>query len=584
MVIEKNLGPATAYGYAKEKGYTGTEEEFAELMASYASVAQDAAQSAADAESAKDDAVTAKNDAVSAKNDAVTAKNDAVSAKNDAVSAKDDAVIAKNAAQAAQTAAETAQSKAETAQGKAEDAEQGAEDALVNAGHAVEDAESAAESSEAWAVGQKNGVDVPTTDPTYHNNSKYYAEQAADHELNARQDMDSALNYKRAAEAAKDDAVSAKNDAVTAKNDAVTAKNDAVTAKNDAVTAKNAAQAAQTAAETAQSKAEAAQAAAEAVVGSITAITNAEIDTIWNSTDDPITATVAGLGSENPADVTFTKSPFFTPEDLGIEEVTMGGDTFIKIPTMYRKVNTVESNQITSFTIANAKIDNDYKVYPVFLAEDGTTVLPYVLIGKYWNTNSSSMVSTTETSTTATMEIGTARTNARNRGTGYQQYDWMFWKLWQDLEIIFAETVNINSGSGVEYDHLGIYWTDKSFWIDGICFAESVIAVSNKPTLYTDSATVRTTGYYGTYHETPSSNGEIQSLLYDASYPFVNVPSAVVTNNMYDTYYCDSYSFTSESKPIRSNVGNTNKVSGSYFFGNSTWSSSLSARLCYRPV
>ena len=32
--------------------------------------------------------------------------------------------------------------------------------------------------AEAWAVGQRNGVDVPSTDPTYHNNAKYYAEQA----------------------------------------------------------------------------------------------------------------------------------------------------------------------------------------------------------------------------------------------------------------------------------------------------------------------------------------------------------------------------------------------------------------------
>lgn len=37
-----------------------------------------------------------------------------------------------------------------------------------------------AKRSEAWAVGKINGVDVPTTDPTYHNNSKYYAEQSAD--------------------------------------------------------------------------------------------------------------------------------------------------------------------------------------------------------------------------------------------------------------------------------------------------------------------------------------------------------------------------------------------------------------------
>lgn len=44
--MEKNLGHATAYGYAKSKGYTGTEEEFGVLMASYATVAQQAAQSA----------------------------------------------------------------------------------------------------------------------------------------------------------------------------------------------------------------------------------------------------------------------------------------------------------------------------------------------------------------------------------------------------------------------------------------------------------------------------------------------------------------------------------------------------------
>ena len=48
--ITKDLGVATAYGYAVAGGYTGTEEEFAELMASYASVAQEAEESAETAE------------------------------------------------------------------------------------------------------------------------------------------------------------------------------------------------------------------------------------------------------------------------------------------------------------------------------------------------------------------------------------------------------------------------------------------------------------------------------------------------------------------------------------------------------
>lgn len=33
--------------------------------------------------------------------------------------------------------------------------------------------------SEAWAVGERNGTEVSSTDLTYHNNAKYYAEQAA---------------------------------------------------------------------------------------------------------------------------------------------------------------------------------------------------------------------------------------------------------------------------------------------------------------------------------------------------------------------------------------------------------------------
>lgn len=42
----------------------------------------------------------------------------------------------------------------------------------------INGAQGYSEESEAWAVGQKNGTDVPSTAPQYHNNSKYYAEQA----------------------------------------------------------------------------------------------------------------------------------------------------------------------------------------------------------------------------------------------------------------------------------------------------------------------------------------------------------------------------------------------------------------------
>ena len=57
----------------------------------------------------------------------------------------------------------------------------------TRAAQSATDAEASANSAatsksdaEAYAVGKRNGTDVASTDPTYHNNSKYYAEQADD--------------------------------------------------------------------------------------------------------------------------------------------------------------------------------------------------------------------------------------------------------------------------------------------------------------------------------------------------------------------------------------------------------------------
>ena len=48
--------------------------------------------------------------------------------------------------------------------------------AAMEAGTHVEEAKEAAEDSEAWSQGTRNGVPVDSTDPTYHNNSKWYSE------------------------------------------------------------------------------------------------------------------------------------------------------------------------------------------------------------------------------------------------------------------------------------------------------------------------------------------------------------------------------------------------------------------------
>lgn len=62
-----------------------------------------------------------------------------------------------------------------------QDAEQYASDAhgyATSASNSATSADQSAEDSEAWAVGQRDGTDVPSSDPTYHNNAKYYSDQA----------------------------------------------------------------------------------------------------------------------------------------------------------------------------------------------------------------------------------------------------------------------------------------------------------------------------------------------------------------------------------------------------------------------
>lgn len=55
---------------------------------------------------------------------------------------------------------------------------------------AANSADDSAEDAEAWAVGQRNGTDVPSTDPTYHNNAKYWSEQSNPTTLTGLTDTD----------------------------------------------------------------------------------------------------------------------------------------------------------------------------------------------------------------------------------------------------------------------------------------------------------------------------------------------------------------------------------------------------------
>lgn len=292
--------------------------------------------------------------------------------------------------------------------------------------------------------------------------------------------------------------------------------------------------------------------------------------------------TVANLGSSSPSNVTFTVDSNFS---FNFEEVTLNGNVFIKIPTMYRKIIATSNNQITRFAIANGKIDDSYVPYSCFVDPNGN-VLDYILIGKYMSSDAGTMNSVNATYVTKT--LATARSQAQALGTGYQLYDWQMHKLFQDLTICYLQSVNTNSGSGFN-TMLGIAHQKNDFLCDGIIKGTTDYWwVCYDPTKYVSLSSTSSgipTDYVATSYIAPTTTGEISKLGYDANNPFVNMPTTTVNNSYYNTYYCDLYNCKTDSHPVLCNVGYAAAVYGVFscdlYPG---WSDSSGVRLCYRPL
>ena len=183
------------------------------------------------AETAQGKAETSQGKAEDAQTAAETAQGKAEDAQTAAETAQGKAEDAQTAAETAQGKADDAQTAAETAQGKAEDAQTAAETAQGKA----EDAQTAAEAAEAgveadalkaegFAVGQQDGVDVGSGSPYYHNNAKYFKEQAAGSATaagNAQTAAETAQGKAEDAQAAAEDAAAAAQSAMSTKADKV---------------------------------------------------------------------------------------------------------------------------------------------------------------------------------------------------------------------------------------------------------------------------------------------------------------------------------------------------------------------------
>ena len=211
-----------------------------------------ASEAATSATAAASSATKAANSATAAAKSETNAKTSEDNAKTSETNAKASETAAAGSASDAAASASDAADSATAAAGSASDASDSADAAASSASDALD----SSHDSEAWAIGKRDGTDVPATDETYHNNAKYYSEYSADRaaaaltsENNAKDSEDAAKDSEDAAHASEVAAATSEANALQYADDAhqgadnatASATQAAASAHNAAISEQNAA-------------------------------------------------------------------------------------------------------------------------------------------------------------------------------------------------------------------------------------------------------------------------------------------------------------------------------------------------------
>lgn len=295
---------------------------------------------------------------------------------------------------------------------------------------------------------------------------------------------------------------------------------------------------------------------------------------------------IRNLGSENPTDVTFTKTDNFPTENEAWEEVTIGNDKFAKFTPWYKKpiVGGTNNDELIGFDIQNGPGEG-FVPYDCFLDEDGN-LLDYILIGRYCASNTSAINSVNATA--ANSEILNWRTLARSKGTGYQLMDAAMYVFWRDLALAISEKIDFNAGTAIQ-SYLGLSMGETSgfgWWIDGLAMSgNGSYFYCNKPSKYTNiSASINVD--YTEIYQPDVGYYCVKSLGYSMSCPIINLPYKNTRVTTYATYYCDAQNISRVSSPLYVLIGGANAINGLFnIIVSSGWVSvSNKVRLCYRPI
>lgn len=126
---------------------------------------QQAHNSEINAAASEQAAATSETNAAASESNAATSESNAATSESNAATSEGNASASALLASTSETNAAASEAAAASSKAAAELAETAAE--------------TSKEDSEAWAWGKVDGVDVPPSHPAYHNNAKYYADQAS---------------------------------------------------------------------------------------------------------------------------------------------------------------------------------------------------------------------------------------------------------------------------------------------------------------------------------------------------------------------------------------------------------------------
>ena len=336
---------------------------------------------------------------------------------------------------------------------------------------------------------------------------------------------------------------------------------------------------------------------------------------------------VSGLGNSNPTltrtfgnvgktySINSAAGTITTDFDteFNFETVVQDGNTMIKIPTFYKRFDTINNNQITAFSMSKTKVNDDFVPYPCFVKQDGSGgVMDYILLSKGKATGTSSKA-TCVSGSAPLVKVTRAqmRTAARANGAGWQQFDWMVLQLLRDLFCVVFATTNSQSiflGRTTGFSNaatVGGTWNistpcgwntttmqNRFFgiedvfgnvydWCDGVTFSGATIYPTVDYNYFTD-----TTSNMVNSGSRATSNNYISALTYNAAQPFLNYPSAASGDKT--QYYCDYEWYSSSGVVLR--VGghwNLGARAGLWASNGSDGASHLDSiiggRLVYRP-